>query len=117
MWTLLTQIVVSSNSRACFTFADVSDRDSLITALTLGVVYDAGINSFDNLLEEELDDAGRLKAPTPGNIETNLHGPLLTTKAAVHFFQKQGGQRKYQLVITGSAARYVVCRQTVDPNT
>jgi len=105
------------NRRACFASADVSNWNSLLTAFetvygrfgSLDVVYaNAGINSFDNLLEDEIDEGGRLKAPALKNVEINFHGPLLTTKAAVYFFQKQGGQKKYQLVITGSAARYVM---------
>lgn len=77
------------------------------------VYANAGIHSFDSLIDDELDEGGRLKAPILKNIEINLHGVLYTTKAAVHFFQKQGGDKKYQLVITGSAARYAKLKTSV----
>lgn len=68
------------------------------------VYANAGIHNFETLMENDLDEEGRLKAPSMKSIEINLHGVLYTTKAAIYFFEKEPG-RKHQLVITGSAAR------------
>ncbi|OQV05084.1 hypothetical protein CLAIMM_09877 [Cladophialophora immunda] len=93
--------------------AELADWQSVLAAFetvseTFGsidsVYANAGINAFDTLFDEEFDDEGRLKAPTLRNLDVNLGGILFTTKAAVHFFTKQGGDRQYQLVLTGSAA-------------
>ena len=76
------------------------------------VYANAGIHGFEGLLENELDDAGKLKEPSMKSIEINLHGVLYTAKAAIHFFEKNP-ELKHQLVITGSAARYL---ETYTPN-
>ena len=58
----------------------------------------------EGLLENDLDAAGKLKAPSMKNIEVNLHGTVYTTRAAIHFFEKEP-EKSHQLVLTGSAAR------------
>lgn len=79
------------------------------TAITrfgsIDAVYaNAGVNFGDNLLENEYDPDGKLKEPPLKNVEINLHGAIYTTKAAIHFFEKEP-DKKHQLVLTGSAAR------------
>lgn len=71
----------------------------------IDVVYaNAGVHGFEDLLTDEMDHSGKLREPSLKSIEINLHGVLYTTKAAIHFFNKNP-ERKHQLVITGSAAR------------
>jgi NADP-dependent 3-hydroxy acid dehydrogenase YdfG len=68
------------------------------------VLANAGINLPDNLLEEDLDEQGKLKEPQLKNIDVNLRGVLYCTKLALFYFRKQPGT-KCQLVVTGSVAR------------
>jgi NAD(P)-dependent dehydrogenase (short-subunit alcohol dehydrogenase family) len=108
--------LIPENRRAIFVETDVAVWDSVLSLFettlrhfnTLDAVYaNAGVNFADNLLEDEFDaTTGRLKEPTLKNVQINLHGAFYTTKAAMHFFGKEPG-KKHQLVLTGSAARYV----------
>ncbi|TVY25649.1 Tropinone reductase-like [Lachnellula hyalina] len=109
------QFAAELKERAIFVLTDVSKWDSVMALFEttyakfkyIDAVYaNAGIHGFEGLLENELDDAGKLKEPSMKSIEINLHGVLYTAKAAIHFFEKNP-ELKHQLVITGSAASLI----------
>lgn len=92
---------------------DISNWDSVLelfqaTFTKFGcidvVLANAGTNAWDNLLAEEFDSAGKLKAPTMRLMEVNLYGPIYTVKAAVHYFAKHPDKKPCQIIMTGSVA-------------
>ncbi len=58
----------------------------------------------DGFLDDEVDEGGKLRAPSMKSIEVNLYGAVYTSKAAIHYFGKES-YKQHQLVLTGSAAR------------
>jgi len=59
------------------------------------------------MLEDIYDpESGRLQAPVLQTLNVNLLGVIYTTKLAVHYFAKQP-TKKFQLVLTGSAACFL----------
>ncbi|PVH78055.1 NAD(P)-binding protein, partial [Cadophora sp. DSE1049] len=70
------------------------------------VFANAGGAFPDALLENEVDEAGTLRAPSMKSIEVNLYGAVYTSKAAIHYFEKDP-DRQHQLVLTGSAASFL----------
>jgi NAD(P)-dependent dehydrogenase (short-subunit alcohol dehydrogenase family) len=100
--------------RCCFHYTDVSNWTSVLTAFekvfeefgSIDVVFaNAGVHSFEDLLEDNVDDTGHLCAPSTKSLEINLFGVLYTTKAAIHFFKRSPKSEERQLILTGSAAR------------
>ena len=68
------------------------------------VLANAGGAFPDGFLDNELDEDGKLRAPSMKSIEVNLYGAVYTSKAAIHYFGKEP-DKQHQLVLTGSAAR------------
>ncbi|CAK7199030.1 hypothetical protein SEUCBS139899_001698 [Sporothrix eucalyptigena] len=70
------------------------------------VFANAGIDDVvEDLLEDAVDEAGKLKEPTLVVLDVTLRGVLLTSKLAISFFRRQNSPGS--LVITGSAASYL----------
>lgn len=70
------------------------------------MLANAGINEVGNMLEDSFDaETGDLAPPHLQTLNVDLLGVIYTTKLAVHYFAKQS-EKKFQLVLTGSAAWY-----------
>ncbi|KAK3381034.1 hypothetical protein B0H63DRAFT_494957 [Podospora didyma] len=102
--------------RVLFRKTDVSSWSDLLALFEAGwkkfgsldiVLANAGINEIGNMLEDKYDsETGQLQPPSLQTLNVNLLGVIYTTKLAVHYFAKQP-DKKFQLVLTGSAACFL----------
>lgn len=102
--------------RVLFQKTDVSSWSDLLALFDAGfkkfgsldiVLANAGINEAGNMLEDRYhSETGQLEPPILQTLNVNLVGVIYTTKLAVHYFAKQPG-KKFQLVLTGSAACFL----------
>jgi NAD(P)-dependent dehydrogenase (short-subunit alcohol dehydrogenase family) len=101
--------------RAFFQKCDVSRWDDVLSlfqeaSAKFGIIHavlsNAGINTHENLLNDEYDKhTGRLLPPDLKSIEVNLLGQLYAAKCALHFFKKWPDVQ-CQLVMTASAGAF-----------
>jgi NAD(P)-dependent dehydrogenase (short-subunit alcohol dehydrogenase family) len=97
-----------------FRKVDVSTWEDVLelfqaTWKTFGVIHavisNAGINS-ENLFKDEIDETGKLKAPSLKSIDVNLVAHIYVAKCAEHYFAKWP-ETPCQIVMTGSAASFI----------
>ena len=102
--------------RILFVQTDVTVWESVIALFEATVQCFGGVDSVfanaggafpDGFLDDEVDEGGKLRAPSMKSIEVNLYGAVYTSKAAIHYFGKES-YKQHQLVLTGSAARWVI---------
>lgn len=102
-------------NRALFRKCDVSNWDNVLDVFKaahskFGIVHtvisNAGINTHENLLDDEFDlQTSRLLPPNLKSIEINLIGQLYVSKCAMHYFAKWP-ETQCQLVLTSSAGAF-----------
>lgn len=102
--------------RVLFQKTDVSSWSDLLALFDAGfkkfgsldiVLANAGINEAGNMLEDKYHpETSQLEPPVLQTLNVNLVGVIYTTKLAVHYFAKQP-RKKFQLVLTGSAACFL----------
>ncbi|KAB5580384.1 hypothetical protein GE09DRAFT_1279303 [Coniochaeta sp. 2T2.1] len=102
--------------RVLFQKTDVSSWSDLLALFEAGyskfgsldiVLANAGVGERGDLLEDKYDSAtGKLEPPELQTLNVNLLGVIYTTKLAIHYFAKQPG-KKFQLILTGSAACFL----------
>ncbi|KAH7069856.1 hypothetical protein BKA63DRAFT_421530 [Paraphoma chrysanthemicola] len=88
-------------------FRDIFDAAIAKFGVIHAVLSNAGIH-HENLLGEQFDANGSLKAPDTSTININLISQLYATKLAFHYFKKgppTSGPR--QIVYTGAASAYI----------